>query len=291
MIGMVSGCVVNVGLDPLFIYTFNMGVAGAAIATDLSKLISLVVLLYPFLAKKSMLSLSIKNFAPKWHIYKEVAKMGIPTFLRSSMMTLSIVVINRIAGDFSTSALAAVSVANKCTRLVGSAVMGFGQGFQPIAGYNWGAKKYKRVRNAFWTCSIMGAICAIILGAAMFIFSGSIINAFNHNNDPDILALGMFMVKTQCVTMVFHVWVMIVNGLFQALGRAIPAGLLGLSRNVICLIPAVIILSKIFDVYGLASSQAVADVLSVALALPFLLPLMKELKEREAGTYVEKDKA
>ncbi len=287
MVGMVSGCLVNIALDPLFIYTFDLGVAGAAIATDLSKLISFAVLLYPFLKGRTMLAIKLKYFTPKWSIYAEVARMGIPTFLRSTAMTVSIIVINRIAGSFSTAALAAVSVANKCTRLVGSAVMGFGQGFQPVAGYNWGAKNYKRVRHAFWTCSAMGATGAVVLGTVMFIFAAQIIGLFTDGSDPDIIALGKFMVRTQCATMVFHMWVMIVNGLFQALGRAIPAGLLGLSRNVICLIPAVIILSKIFGVYGLASSQAVADLLSVILAVAFLIPLLREMKKLERGETAE----
>ncbi len=278
MIGMVSGCVINVALDPLFIYTFKMEVAGAALATSISKMISFFVLLTPFLRRHTMLELRLRNFTPKWRIYKEVAKMGIPVFLRSSMMSISSIVTNNIAGSFSDSALAAVSVSNKCTRLVGAGIMGFGQGFQPLAGYCWGAKRYSRVRSSFWACSLMGAVAAIVLGAAMAVFAPQLVGVFTSPNDAAIISIGTHMIRSQCYTMIAHIWVMIANGLFQALGRAVPAGILGLSRQAICLIPSVFILSKLFGVNGLAVSQACADLLSVLIALPMVIKLMNEIK-------------
>ena len=278
MIGMVSGCVINVALDPLFIYTFKMEVAGAALATSISKMISFCVLLTPFLRRHTMLELRFKSFTPKWRIYREVAKMGIPVFLRSSMMSISGIVTNNIAGSFSDSALAAVSVSNKCTRLVGAGIMGFGQGFQPVAGYCWGAKRYSRVRSSFWACSLMGAVAAIVLGAVMAVFAPQLVGVFTSPDDRDIISIGTLMIRSQCYTMIAHIWVMIANGLFQALGRAIPAGILGLSRQAICLIPSVLILSTLFEVNGLAVSQAFADLLSVFIALPMVIKLMKEIK-------------
>jgi Na+-driven multidrug efflux pump len=229
-----------------------------------------------------MLEVKFKYFTPKWEIYKEVAKMGIPTFLRSSMMSVASVVTNNVAGSFSDSALAAVSVANKCTRLVASAVMGFGQGFQPVAGYCWGAKRYKRVHKAFWTTSAIGAVCGGLLGIIMGIFSKQLIGIFASSEDTEIIRIGSLMIISQCITMIPHVWVMIANGLFQALGRAVSAGILGLSRQVICLIPCVVILSKLFGVNGLAVAQASADVLSCLIALPMVLKLTKEIKAKES---------
>ena len=277
MIGMVSGCILNVGLDPLCISVFGWGIAGAAIATSFSKLVSFCILLSPFLAKKTMLVLKFKNFTPKARIYKEVARMGIPNFLRSSMMSVSSIITNNIAGGFGDSALAAVSVANKCTRLVGSAIIGFGQGFQPLSGYCWGAKKYKRVRKAFWQTSAVGAVFSIVLGAIMAIFAGTIVSAFA-SKDTDIIEIGSLMIRTQCYTMVFHTWVMICNSLFQSIGRGLPATILGLSRQVICLIPLVLILPHFFGIYGLCWSQAGADVLSMFIAIPMMLKISKELK-------------
>ena len=129
MIGMVSGCVVNLLLDPLFIFAFHWGVAGAAAATALSKVVSFVVLLSPFLRGKTLIRISPKLFTPKATIYREVARMGLPTFLRASLMSVASVVTNKYAGSYGDSALAAVSVSNRVMMFVGSMVMGFGQGF------------------------------------------------------------------------------------------------------------------------------------------------------------------
>ena len=251
--------------------------AGAAIATSISKVISFLVLLWPFLRRKTMLELRFSYFTPKWSIYREVARMGIPTFLRASLMSTSTVVINNFAGSFSDSALAAVSVANKCTRLVGSAIMGFGQGFQPVAGYCYGAKRYHRVNRAFWVSTGIGAAIAVVIGSAMGIFAPKLVSVFAAN-DAEIIRLGTLMIRTQCVTMFAHVWVMIINGLFQALGRALPAAVLGLSRQAICLIPAVIVLSLLFGVNGLAVSQATSDLLSMAIAIPMVIKITREIR-------------
>lgn len=277
MIGMVSGCVVNVALDPLFIHTFGLEVAGAAIATSISKLVSFLVLLWPFLRRRTMIELRFSYFTPKWSIYKEVARMGIPTFFRASLMTISSVVINNFAGSFSDSALAAVSVANKCTRLAGSAILGFGQGFQPVAGYCWGAKRYHRVNRAFWVCTLMGACMATVVGGVLGIFAPRLVAVFAAE-DAEIISLGTLMIRTQCVTMFAHVWVMIINSLFQALGRALPAAILSLSRQAICLIPAVVVLSLVFGVRGLAVSQATSDLLSMAIAIPMVVKITREIK-------------
>ena len=284
MIGMVSGCVINVALDPVFIYKLNMGVAGAALATTISKGISLIVLLSPFLRGKTMLELKLKYFTPKAHIYKEIAKMGIPTLLRSSVMSLSAVFVNNMARTFGDAALAAVSVSNKCTRFVGSAVMGFGQGFQPIGGYCWGARRYRRVREAFLTCTAIGASIAVVLGTLLFIFSPQLLGAFiKKDASPETMRIGLLMLRTQAVTLFPHVYVMIINGLYQALGRPIPSTILGLSRQVIFLIPMAFILSKVFGVNGLACAQASADVLSMLIAIPMLISQMRIIKHMNDG--------
>ena len=284
MFGMVSGCIINVALDPIFIYTFGMGVAGAALATTISKGISLIVLLTPFLRHKTVIELRFKFFTPKWHIYKEIAKMGIPTILRTGAMSLSAVYINRLARSFGDAALAAVSVSNKCTRLVGSAVLGFGQGFQPIGGYCWGARKYKRFMKAFVTATIMGGCVAVVIGALMFVFSPNILGIFMDSvENAETMRIGNLMIRTQCITMFPHIYVMIVNGLFQALGRPKEALVLGLSRQVICLVPAALILSRIFLVDGLACAQAAADLLSLAISITLTLKQFKVIKTLNDG--------
>lgn len=278
MIGMVSGCFLNIGLDPLFILVFNWGVSGAAAATALSKVVSFVVLLAPFLLKKTVLEINPKLFTPKWYIYKEVGKMGIPTFLRSSLLSVSSIITNNIAGGFGDSTLAAISVGNKCMRFVGAMIIGFGQGFQPVAGYCWGAKKFRRVLHSFWITSLIGAVISVVFGALMAIFAPQIVGIFTSGKDGKIISIGSFMIRTQSLVLIIHMWVMVIGSLFQALGRAVNATILNLSRQVICLIPCVLLLSSLFGEMGLASAQAVADVASMVIAFPLLLKLLKELK-------------
>lgn len=287
MIGMTSGCVLNIALDPLFISTFGLGVAGAAMATAISKVVGFCILLSPFLKKKTMLELKRKHFSPCRKIYGEVAKMGIPTFLRSMLLSVSTVVTNNMAGGFGDTALAAVSVANKCMRFLGSAIIGFGQGFSPVAGYCWGAKKYKRVLEAFWFTSFMGVCVAVFCGAAMSIGAEKLVGVFTAANDPEIIAVGSYMIRAQCLVMTAHMWVIIVSNLFQALGRAVNATILNLSRQVICLIPCVIVLSRAFGVYGLASAQAVSDMMALFMALPLFLKLRREIKTLQQQTVLD----
>lgn len=287
MIGMLSGCLLNMALDPLFINVLGFEVAGAAIATSISKVVSFTVMLTPFLRKRTILEIKIKFFTPKKEIYFEIARMGIPTFLRSSMMSVSTIVMNNVAGGFGDYALAAVSVANKCTRLIGSAIMGLGQGFQPIAGYCWGAKRYKRVRHAFWTCCAIGSAAAAVLGIGLAFSAKSLVSVFTVSNDAEIIKIGSYMIITQCITMVPHVLGMIANGLYSALGRFVGATVLGLSRQVIFLIPCVIILSSVFGIYGLASSQAISDVLTFLLAALMVSKLFKYIKLIEAEHTIE----
>jgi len=290
MVGMTSGCVINLLLDPLFINVFNWGVAGAAAATCISKIISAIVLVYPYLKHKTLLTLSPKLFKPSKVIYAEILRMGLPTFLRSSLLNISTVITNTIAGGFSDAALAAISVANKCTRFIGSAIIGFGQGFQPVAGYCWGAKNYKRVRKAFWFTTALGATVAITLGGAMIIFSEQLVSMFAAEGETEVIAIGSYMVRAQCFMLPPHMWVMVISGLFQALGKAKGAAVLSLSRQVICLIPSVIILSKIFGVYGLASAQAVADGLGLLIAIPMVITILKDINRLIAEQELEKSK-
>jgi len=280
MIGMLAGCFVNLALDPLFIYTFNWGVAGAAAATALSKVVSFFVLLSPFLRGKSLLRISPKLFTPRKDIYVEVARMGIPTFLRASLMSVASVITNNYAGSYNDSVLAAVSISNRIMMFVASMVMGFGQGFQPIAGYCYGAKRYKRVRIAFWATTGFGLVICLTLGAVLYILAPQAVEVFTAD-DSEIVRIGAYMVRIQCITLPVHVWGMIINGIFQGLGKPIGSAILGLSRQVICLIPSMIILNVLFGVSGLMNAQAVSDCLMMFIAVPLLISVLNFLKKKE----------
>jgi len=276
MWGSVSGCIINVVLDPILITTFGMGVAGAAIATDISKVISALILLYPYIKKKCIIQIHPKFFTPTKEIYSEIAKMGIPTVLRTSLFSVSTITINNVAAGFGDVALAAISIATKSMKFVGSAIMGFGQGFQPVAGYSWGAKKYDRVLEGFKITTIIGAVIGIVFGGLLAVFADPVIAIFS--KDEGVIELGRILIITQSVVLAPHMWIMIVTGLFQALGKPTQAAVMGLSRQLLALIPSVLILSHFFGVYGLAVSQAASDFISFTVALIMIIPAIKEIK-------------
>ena len=276
MIGMAVGGVINIILDPIFIFVFGWGVAGASSATALSQLISFLVLLYPYLKKHTLIRLSLKLFSPTKDILTEISKMGFPTLIRSGLLTVSSIVTNNIAGSFNTYALAAMSIVNRLMMFMGSVLIGFGQGFQPVAGFNWGAKRYDRVLKAFWFCSIVGVVAMAVLCSILAIFAPNVMMAFSDN--PDVIDLGAFSIRLNCLAMPVHAWVIVINMLFQAMGRGTSAAILSLSRQGICLIPAVVLMSIIFGVWGLASAQAVADFMSMLLAVPMLIKVLREIK-------------
>ena len=290
MVGTVSGCLLNVLLDPIFISVFGWGVAGAAGATALSKVFSVIVLALPFITHRSMLEVSLKNFRPDRESASEVAKMGIPAFLRMSLMSVGGVITNNVAKGFGTAVLAGISVANKLYRFVASIIMGFSQGFGPVAGFCWGAKKYRRVKEAYNTTVMIGVIAGGILGALMFIFSRSLVGWFNSEANETMYLIGSLKIRALCLVLIPHEIVMITSNLYQSLGRPIGNLILSMSRQLIFLIPFVLILPAVFPhfglpgEYGLAIAQAASDGFSfLFLALPLAVYMFRKIGDREDG--------
>lgn len=281
MIGEVSGCILNVILDPIFISEFNLGVSGAAIATVLSKVCTMCILLIPYRKGKCVLEIRAKLFAPGVRLYSEVAKMGIPAMLRTGLMTISVIMINNMAGSFGDAALVAVAIANKVMRIIGAGVMGFGQGFQPIAGFAWGAKNIRRVMDAFKYTLIIGCVLCSILGVACSIYTKPIIGVFS--NEESVLSIGVVLIRTQCFVLPLHMCVLIISNYYQALGKAVESALLGLSRQVLALIPCVIILTRVYGLNGLACSQAAADIAAFIFSLFFIFPELVHQKRMVNG--------
>jgi Na+-driven multidrug efflux pump len=208
--------------------------------------------------------------------------MGFPALIRSVLMTSSFVVINNIAGNFSDAALAASAIARKTIGFVTAAIMGFGQSYQPIAGYCWGAGKYKRVQDSFRSFIIIGFSAAVLLGFTMGIFASKLVAIFASSNEPEIIRIGTLMLQSQCIMLIPLTSGVVVNGLSLALGRPVYSTLVGLARNFICLIPSILIMSAVFGVNGLAVSQATADILSLSIVIPIAVSLLREVKRNES---------
>jgi Na+-driven multidrug efflux pump len=277
MIGIVSGAILNIALDPLFIFVFGWGIKGAAAATAISKFVSFAILITPYLRHSSLLRLSLRNVKYARDIVVEVTKMGSPTLIRIGLVATSTIILNNLAGQFSESALAGISVSNRVMMLMNSVVLGFGQGYQPVAGFNWGAKRFDRVRSAFIFSSISGVIAATALGIVLAVFTRQVMLLFT-TVDEEMLAIGLLCIRLQCLTLPIHAWVIVVNMSYASLGKAKGAAILSLSRQGICFIPMIILLPRLFGVNGLAAAQAAADVLSLLIALPLCVSLLREIR-------------
>ena len=282
MIGMMAGAVLNIGLDPLFIFTFGWGVAGASAATAISKVVSWCILMTPYLRKKTLLAIRLCHFRPHWADAKEVCAMGSASFFRTGLGTLAGILLNRIAVTYGTSALAAINVSNRITMFMTSACLGFGQGFQPVAGFSWGAKRYDRVRESF-RFSLITCVAGIsAVGLLVGIFARPILLLFT-DNDAELVRIGVLSLRTQCLAMPFHGFCIIVNMLCSGIGQALPSLLLGLSRQGICFFPVLPVMVRLWGVQGIAAVQGVADMLSLLLAAPIAIRISRDIRRREAG--------
>ncbi len=277
MVGMGIGGVLNCILDPIFIFYLDMGVAGASLATAISKWVSFIILIFPYITRRSMLRLSVKNFRFSWDIISNVVSVGSSSLFRNGLAVVAGILLNDLAGNISDSVLAGVGVCTKIMMFPFSIILGFGNGFQPVAGFNWGAKRYDRVRESYRFSSMVslvgGGIMALILG----IFADPIIILFA-GTDPQMREVGKLCIWLQCVALPIHAWVAMVNMLCVGLGNAKGAMALATARQGSCFLPILYPLALLFGAYGIAAVQAAADVLSMALAIPIAISMTKKIR-------------
>ena len=277
MIGMGFGGILNCVLDPIFIFGLDMGVAGASLATAISKVVSFAILLFPYVTGKSLLHLTIRKFHCSATIMKEIISVGASSMLRSGFAVVAAILLNTLAGNISDSVLAGIGVATKIMMFPFSIILGFGSGFQPVAGFNWGAKRYDRVLGSYRFASWVALIGAAAMCLVIAIFTEPIILLFSEV-DPQMQEIGALCIRTQCFALPIHAWVAVVNMMCAGLGRAKYATLLATSRQGTCFIPILYPIALLFGAYGIASVQAVADVLTLALAIPIILSVKKQVK-------------
>lgn len=277
MIGMTAGTVLNIVLDPLFIFTFNMGVAGAALATSLGQFVSFVCLLL-MTRRGGNIRIKLSNFTPTAANFKEILRGGVPSLARQGLASLATICLNIAAGGFGDAAVAAMSIVSRVMQTGGSAVIGFGQGFQPVCGFNYGAKLYGRVREAFWFCVKISVILLVAVSIVAFVFAPQLITLFLKDN-PDVREIGALALRLQCVTFPLFSFVIMANMMLQTIGMAGKATLLAVSRQGLFLIPAVFLLPRLMGLLGVQLSQPVSDVLAFALALPVTLKVLAQFKE------------
>lgn len=280
MIALTSGGIVNMILDPIFIFVFKMGISGAAIATIVSQIISFCILLSWYLRRKVICSMSIKHFTKRPAVLGHIFSMGMPSLARQGMASISTILLNTMAGLYGgDSAIAAMSIVTKICMFMGSIMIGIGQGFSPVSGYNYGAKRYDRVKKAyvFMVISSFGLLSG--LAVICVLFAPQIMGAFR--DDPTVIAVGTVALRWQAAFFPFHPIIVGTNMLMQSTRHVKSALYLSMNRQGIYFIPAIILLSMTLGLTGVEISQAIADILSTFTAIPFMIYFFKKLSKLE----------
>lgn len=280
MIGLSMGGVLNIILDPIFIFNLKMETAGAALATLISQAVSFVILISMFLFRKSNISLSIKNVSLKLKTYWEIILTGMPSLTRQGLASVATVMLNKAANNYGDEAIAAMSITTKVAMLVFCICIGIGQGFMPVAGYNYGAKRFDRVRKAFRFTIITDTIIMTLLAITIYAFAPYIIQIFRAE-DAAVIEIGTAAMRAQAIAMPLMATTIVANCLLQSVGKSVPATILSCCRQGLFFIPLIMILPKLINLSGIEYSQAISDALTFIVSVPFLIWFFKNLKKEE----------
>lgn len=281
MIGIASGSVLNVILDPIFIFTFDMGVTGAALATVIGQTVSLIILTIGYI-KANCVKVRFSDIRYLPEQIREITAGGLPSLFRQGLASLATITLNLVSVPFGAAAIAAMSVVGRISFFANSAILGFGQGFQPVCGFNYGAGNYKRVKEAFYFTVKVATIGLVILSALGFIFAEELITIFRPD-DMEAIAIGTLALRCNCITLPLTAWVNMGNMLAQTCKWTAPATILASARQGLCLIPAVLILPSFFDLFGIQIAQAVSDVVSFIIATVIYFKLIPRLDDKESS--------
>ena len=277
MVGLVSGAIINIALDPIFIFGFGLGVAGAAAATVMSQMIAFTILMIgSFRGPNIHVSLRTIRFNRRYLL--GIVNGGAPSLARQGLASMAAIVMNYAAGGIGgDAAIAGLSVVNRVMMFMFYALIGFGQGYQPVCGFNYGAGLYSRVKEGYFFCVKYGTILFLILGTLCALFSPQIIGFFR--DDPDVIAVGAKALRFTAFAFPLNATIVITNMLLQSIGKGVRATLLATCRSGLYYIPLMLIFPGILGILGIEITQMCADILTFLTAVPFARSILKELSE------------
>ena len=283
MCALLTGAVLNIALDPLFIYVFDLGVAGAAIATAISQVVSTCVYQIYILRKKSVFHFRVKDCTYTKETMSEIFKIGIPTLVFQILTSVSISLINNAAGDYGDSAIAGMGVVTRLISMGSLSVFGFIKGFQPIAGYSYGAKKFDRLREAIKTSILWSTVFCVIFGVILALFPAAIVSRFT-KGDAEMIRIGAASLRANGISIMLFGFYTVYSSLFLALGKGREGFILGACRQGICFIPVILLLPIVWGLNGIMYAQPIADALSAVITVFMAIPLHKKLNEMQKQT-------
>ena len=277
MVGLMCGAVMNMGLDPLLIFVFGLGVRGAAIATVAGQMTSFFVL-YLGSKKGENIKLKFKNIHMNAHYLKEIVNGGAPSLFRQGMAAISTLLLNKAAGSLGgDAAIAGMSITTRVMMMLLSALIGFGQGYQPVCSFNYGAGLKKRVREGYFFCVKYSTIFLTIVAVICVAFAPQIIGIFR--DDEEVIAVGRVALRCQAFVLPLSGCLVISNMMLQSIGKGVKASITSSARNGIFFIPLILILPRLFGLLGVEITQACADILSLFITLPLAGTEIVKLKE------------
>ena len=280
MIGIASGAILNIILDPIFIFVLDLGVSGASLATAVSQCFGWCVLLWGT-SRPGNVHIKFKNFTPTLFYYKEITRGGLPSLARQALSVVATISLNRMAVHYAlpgneASTVAAFTIVSRITLFCFAIVIGFGQGFQPVCGYNFGAKLYARVKESYLFCITLSTAFLIVLASVVYVFAPDIISWFR-GEDPELIRVGSQALRWQCIAFPLMGLCTMTNMLFQNIGYTWQATLLSMCRQGLYFLPAVFIMPWLFGITGLEAAQAAADLCTFLTSLPFAVGIIREL--------------
>lgn len=276
MIGLTTGGLLNIALDPLLIFNFDMGISGAGLATAISQYISLCILLFMFLAKKCQCRINPKYIRLSPKISWDIIATGFPSFIRNGLNSISTMVLNMMAMPYGDACIAAMSIANRWCMVIFSVCVGIGQGFQPVSGFNFGAKKYDRVRKGMNFLWLYGTAVVVVLAGISFVFAPFIVSLFRE--ETEVIEIGSRVLRFMCLSLFLLPTILTANMTFQSVGKKGRALFLASCQNGLFFVPLVLILPRFFGLLGLELAQPIAYCVASLISVPFLLSFRSKLK-------------
>ena len=282
MVGLMTGAILNMVGDPILMFGLDMGIAGAGLSTAISQFISFCVLLSMFLSGKTQSKLSVRKITREFNVLFDIVATGFPSLVRQGLQAVSTMILNQQARIYGDAAVAAMSIVSRISFFIFAVGLGIGQGFQPVCGFNYGARKFSRVKEAFSFTLVAGEVLLGMFAVAGLLFSNQAIAVFR--DDAEVIAFGTPALRYQCMALFLNPLIVLSNMTLQSTGQRAWATFLSMMRSGLYLIPMIYILTYTMGARGIQLAQPVSDVLSFATALPVIVNFIRKLPEDERET-------
>lgn len=282
MVGLMTGAILNMVGDPILMFGLNMGIAGAGLSTAISQFVSFCVLLSMFLSGKTQSKLSVRKITREFNVLFDIVATGFPSLVRQGLQAVSTMILNQQARIYGDAAVAAMSIVSRISFFIFAVGLGIGQGFQPVCGFNYGARKFSRVKEAFSFTLVAGEVLLGMFAVAGLLFSNQAIAVFR--DDAEVIAFGTPALRYQCMALFLNPLIVLSNMTLQSTGQRAWATFLSMMRSGLYLIPMIYILTYTMGARGIQLAQPVSDVLSFATALPVIVNFIRKLPEDERET-------